>query len=108
MTSRLSHLPKPGSVHQGAGADPYEYTQYVEDELYGRCYDDMPDGYSDQLRIVLANYDNPTKGWDNSPRIVITASTVQGEAIVLSTQVGGRMHPLFSHTACQSLPNHSR
>lgn len=102
MTSRLSHLPKPGSVHQGAGADPYEYAQYVEDELYGRRYDDMPDGYSDQLRMVMANYENPSRGRDRSPRIVITASTVPGEDIVVSSCVGGRMHPLFSHTACQS------
>jgi hypothetical protein len=84
VASYLSQLPKPGSVHAGAGADP--------------------DGYGDQLRMVLANYENPEKGSDRSPRIVITATTVHGEAIVVASSVGGRMHPLFSHTACQSSP----
>jgi hypothetical protein len=78
VASYLSQLPKPGSVHAGAGAD--------------------------QLRMVLANYENPEKGSDRSPRIVITATTVHGEAIVVASSVGGRMHPLFSHTACQSSP----
>jgi hypothetical protein len=88
----------------GAGADPYVYTSYVDDELFGRRWDDAPDGYGDQLRMVLANYENPEKGSDRSPRIVITATTVHGEAIVVASSVGGRMHPLFSHTACQSSP----
>lgn len=104
MASYLSQLPKPGSVHAGAGADPYVYTCYVDDELFGRHWDDAPDGYGDQLRMVLANYENPEKGSDRSPRIVITATTVHGEAIVVASSVGGRMHPLFSHTACQSSP----
>ena len=104
MAIRAKQLPKPGSVHQGAGADPYDYTQYVEDELFGRRSYDMPEGYATQLRIVLATYENPAHGHDHSPRIVITATTVPGEDVVVSSSIGGRMYPLFSHTACQSSP----
>lgn len=104
MASYLSQLPKPGSVHHGAGGDPYMYSTYVEDEFFGRRRCELPEGYGVQLRMVLANYENPVKGNDHSPRIVITATTVPGEAIVVSSSVGGRMCPLFSHTACQSLP----
>lgn len=104
MAIRAKQLPKPGSVHQGAGADPYDYTQYVEDELFGRRSYDMPEGYATQLRMVLATYENPAHGHDHSPRIVITATTVPGEDVVVSSSIGGRMYPLFSHTACQSSP----
>jgi len=104
MATWAKQLPKPGSVHRGAGADPYDYAQYVEDELFGRRRYDLPDGYDTQLRMVLATYENPARGRDHSPRIVIMATTVPGEDIVISSSIGGRMHPLFSHTACQSSP----
>jgi hypothetical protein len=102
MATYLSQLPKPGSVHAGSGADPYRYGSYIEDELFGRRGEDLADGYDDQLRMVMANYENPVRGRDHSPRIVITATTVPGDAIVVSSSVGGRMRPLFSHTACSS------
>jgi hypothetical protein len=102
MATWAKQLPKPGSVHQGAGADPHDYGQYVEDELFGRRSYDMPEGYATQLRMVLATYENPVRGRDHSPRIVITATTVPGEDVVVSSSIGGRMYPLFSHTACQS------
>lgn len=102
MAKWAKDLIKPGSVHHGAGADPYDYPRYVDDELFGKHGYDVPDGYGYQFRMVLANYENPTKDRDRSPRIVITATTVPGEDVVVSSCVGGRMHPLFSHTACQS------